>query len=249
NEKVLLYGHEIKKTTTKPPKAHTEDSLLKAMKNCGKHLDEEDESQISSILAGFSIGTPATRAETIKKLRNVGYIIDQGKNLRCTDLGKQMCERFPARKLFDLAFTGQLEKALKDIEKGEQSNNHFLDYIFRYTHHAIGQIKEKEVVIDAVKNSNNLGLRCPICGKFLQRTKWGIGCSGYQDGCRFGISNPYRGKKLSDKQLETLIHNRNTGVIKGFKKKDGNGTYAARLYLDAADQYKVKLRFDNAKKK
>ncbi|MGL4547875.1 topoisomerase C-terminal repeat-containing protein [Eubacterium aggregans] len=69
-----------------------------------------------------------------------------------------------------------------------------------------------------------------------------MGFSGYQDGCQFGISNPYRGKKLSDKQLETLIHNRNTGMIKGFKKKDGNGTYAARLYLDAADQYKVKLR-------
>lgn len=52
-----------------------------------------------AILSGFSIGTPATRAETIKKLKDAGYIKAKGKSLSCTDLGKILVETFPAREL------------------------------------------------------------------------------------------------------------------------------------------------------
>ena len=52
-----------------------------------------------AILSGFSIGTPATRAETIKKLKDAGYIKAKGKSLTCTDLGKMLVETFPAREL------------------------------------------------------------------------------------------------------------------------------------------------------
>ena len=65
-----------------------------------------------AILSGFSIGTPATRAETIKKLKDAGYIKAKGKSLSCTDLGKILVETFPARELFDLEYTGRLEKTL-----------------------------------------------------------------------------------------------------------------------------------------
>ena len=43
--------------------------------------DEESEEMMDAILSGYSIGTPATRAETIKKLKFVGYIANQIKNL------------------------------------------------------------------------------------------------------------------------------------------------------------------------
>ena len=50
------------------------------METCGKgHDDQESEEMIGFILSGFSIGTPATRAETIKKLKDVGYITVQKK--------------------------------------------------------------------------------------------------------------------------------------------------------------------------
>ena len=42
------------------------------METCGRNIKDEDE--IEAILNGFSIGTPATRAETIKKLKDIGYI-------------------------------------------------------------------------------------------------------------------------------------------------------------------------------
>lgn len=64
---------------------------------------EDSEEMMLAILSGFSIGTPATRAETIKKLKDVGYIRAKGKKaFVCTDLGKMLVESFPVPDLFDL---------------------------------------------------------------------------------------------------------------------------------------------------
>lgn len=87
-------------------------------------------------------------------------------------------------------------------------------------------------------------LACPLCGKPLKRNKAGMGCSGWKEGCKFMIFNPYCGKRLSDNQIEQLIKRGHTGEIKGFKKKSGNGTFSAILYLDDSDQYKVKMKFE-----
>ena len=59
----------LSKQTT-PPKSYTEDTLLKAMKNCGKNVSEDD----TTVLSGYSIGTSATRAEVLKKINQVGYV-------------------------------------------------------------------------------------------------------------------------------------------------------------------------------
>ena len=71
-----------------------------------------------SYISGFSIGTPATRAETIKELKDIGYIKTKGKSLNTTELGRTIVEVFPAKELLDLEYTGRLEKTLSDIEKG-----------------------------------------------------------------------------------------------------------------------------------
>lgn len=67
---------EIKPLTkqTTPPKPYTEDTLLKAMKNCGKNVPEED----TTVLSGYSIGTSATRADVLKKISQVGYVKKKG---------------------------------------------------------------------------------------------------------------------------------------------------------------------------
>ncbi|MDU4855579.1 MAG: DNA topoisomerase, partial [Clostridioides difficile] len=81
---------EIKPLTkqTTPPKPYTEDTLLKAMKNCGKNVPEED----TTVLSGYSIGTSATRADVLKKISQVGYVKKKGKSYSITDLGKNLVE-------------------------------------------------------------------------------------------------------------------------------------------------------------
>ena len=91
--------------------------------------EEDSEEMMMSILSGFSIGTPATRAETIKKLKTAGYITTKNRSLRCTDMGKMMVETFPVRELFDLDYTGRLEKTLADIERGKFKRSEFMSFI------------------------------------------------------------------------------------------------------------------------
>ena len=76
DENVHFVANKIGKVTKKPPKYHTEKTLLRVMETCGKGVEDKEDSEemMASILSGFSIGTPATRAETIKKLKDIGYI-------------------------------------------------------------------------------------------------------------------------------------------------------------------------------
>ncbi|WP_366151254.1 DNA topoisomerase [Lysinibacillus sphaericus] len=73
-----------------------EKTLLRVMETCGKGIVNEDRNEImEAILSGYSIGTPATWAETIKKLITVGYLAMENKNLVCTELGRNFsCKRF-----------------------------------------------------------------------------------------------------------------------------------------------------------
>ena len=123
DENLDVTGSKVNKVTKKPPKHHTEKTLLRVMETCGKGFkdgkedkDEDDETKseemMKAILSGFSIGTPATRAETIKKLKDIGYIQTKGKSLIATELGRTIVEIFPAKELLDLEYTGRLEKTL-----------------------------------------------------------------------------------------------------------------------------------------
>ena len=88
---------------------------------------------MKAILSGFSIGTPATRAETIKRLKDIGYIKTKGKSLTCTELGRTIVEIFPAKELLDLEYTGRLEKTLSDIEKGNLKKMISINFICNFT--------------------------------------------------------------------------------------------------------------------
>ena len=122
------------------------------METCGKGFkdgkedkDEDDETKseemMKAILSGFSIGTPATRAETIKKLKDIGYIQTKGKSLIATELGRTIVEIFPAKELLDLEYTGRLEKTLSDIEKGKFKKEDFLNLIYSFTNESVERLK------------------------------------------------------------------------------------------------------------
>lgn len=122
---------------TSPPKPYTEDSLLKAMKNCGKNVPEDD----TSVLSSYSIGTSATRADVLKKIGQVGYVKKKGKSYSITELGINLVEIFPVEDLFDVDFTGKLEKSLFDIQKGNFSRKDYLNMICKFIYDNVNKIK------------------------------------------------------------------------------------------------------------
>jgi DNA topoisomerase-3 len=132
---------------TKPPAHHTEKSLLKAMETCGKGKSSDEEEESTEILYGYSIGTAATRAETINKLKYAGYIIAKGKSLLVTEKGIKLIETFPIKELMDTDYTGRLEKKLYDMEKGNIKRLDFLKEIFEFTVDGVNKIKRSRADI------------------------------------------------------------------------------------------------------
>lgn len=143
---------ELKMATkkTKPPAHHSEKTLLKAMETCGRGKSNDEEEDDSQILYGYSIGTAATRAETINKIKYAGYITTKGKSLLITDKGIKLIETFPIKELMDTDYTGRLEKKLFDIEKGNFKKMDFLKEIFSFTSNGVNKIKRirAEIICD-----------------------------------------------------------------------------------------------------
>lgn len=242
-ENIDVTESKVNKVTKKPPKHHTEKTLLRLMETCGKNYkeDKEDdernsEEMMNAILSGFSIGTPATRAETIKKLKDVGYIKVKGKSLIATDLGRTIVEVFPARELLDLEYTGRLEKTLSDIEKGKFKKEDFLNFIIEFTKDSVNKIKNDDSMLHRFKvelpeGTEEIG-KCPICGNPVIEGTKGYGCTNWRNGCKFTIWKNDKfiaalGKKVSKEMVELLLKNGKVG-FRNIKSKKGT-TYSAYL--------------------
>lgn len=235
-EQIMVKNFNISEVVRKPPKAHTEKTLLRVMETCGKSFESEDsEEMMAAILSGFSIGTPATRAETIKKLKDVGYIKTKGKSLVCTELGKVMVETFPVKELLDLEYTGRLEKTLSDIEKEKFKKQDFLDMITEFVKKSVDDIKnDMKFGAKAVapEGSNVVGV-CPDCGSPVVETEKAFGCSNWRNGCKFTIWKDDRyiqsfGKKVSEQMVKILLEGGRVG-FHGCVSKSGN-KFSAYFY-------------------
>ncbi len=244
---------EVKEVERKPPKPHTEKTLLRVMETCGRKVEEKDDQEMMmAILSGFSIGTPATRAETIKKLKTAGYIRAKGKSLTCTDLGKRMVETFPARELFDLEYTGRLEKTLSDIEKKKHTREEFLSLITDFVKNSVEKIKNDPVFGGSSEkpplHTEPVGI-CPECGAPVMETDKAFGCSGWKKGCHFAVwKNDYfitsLGKKVTWEMVKILLEHGKVG-FHGCVSKKGN-RFSAYFYYEKdpeTGRYKWRLEF------
>ena len=144
-EEVDVLGIAPVEKQTTPPKSYTEDTLLKAMKNCGKNVSDDD----TTVLSGYSIGTSATRADVLKKIKDVGYVKKKGKSYYITELGINLVEIFPVKELLDVDFTGKLEKSLSDIQKGQFTRKEYLNNICSFVVRSVNTMK-----MDSRKNIN-----------------------------------------------------------------------------------------------
>lgn len=238
-QELTVKKFNISEVIRKPPKPHTEKTLLRVMETCGKSMGNEEnensEEMMASILSGFSIGTPATRAETIKKLKDVGYIKTKGKSLVCTELGRMIVETFPVKELIDLEYTGRLEKTLSDIEKKKFSKQDFMSMITEFVCKSVDDIKNDVkfgAKASAPKDANVVGI-CPDCGSPVVESDKAFGCSNWRNGCKFTIWKDDKyiasfGKKVSEQMVKILLEGGRVG-FHGCVSKNGN-KFSAYFY-------------------
>lgn len=177
---------------TKPPSPYTEATLLSAMENAGRFVEDE---ALREQLKESGLGTPATRAGIIERLISVGYIGRKGKSIIPTDKGIKLISVVP-EELKSPETTGKWEKGLNSIYKGSMLSERFMGSIVRYVNYIVEQCKRSRVEIEFPKNESlknskstlpSLG-KCPKCqdGVILENSK-SFYCSQWRRNCKFSI--------------------------------------------------------------
>ena len=230
---------QLKEGKTTAPKPYDDASLLTAMKNAGQEIGDED---LVAYMKQSGLGTPATRAAIIEKLIAVGYVERRKKCLFPTEKGKALINQVHPT-LKDVALTASWEQQLASIQDGTTRTNVFASAIIQFIQQIFPAIIATRPAMAALSNPNVYG-PCPKCKTgTVRKTIKGAGCSRYKEGCNFSIWGQINGKKLTDEHIRQLATKGRTGLIKGFKKKDGSATYDACLVL--TDDFTIRLEFES----
>ncbi len=151
---------DVKQGWTKPPKRYTEGTLLGAMENAGKFIDEKE---LKKSIEKGGLGTPATRADIIEKIISNYYVVRQGKELAPTSRGLELLELVP-EKLKSPKLTATWELRLSRIAEGEEKRELFLRDIRDETKKTVHQVKTSTAQYTP---KGTIEKKCPLCGRPL----------------------------------------------------------------------------------
>ena len=234
-------GAELKEGQTSPPKSYTEDTLLSAMQAAGADsMPQGVERQ--------GIGTPATRAATIEKLVQKGFLERKGskktKVLLPTDKGKALITVMP-EEIQSPEMTADWETKLLRIERGEMEPNEFMTEIKEMISSLVTTTEARKGANALMKNKV-IGV-CPNCGKSVVEREKGWFCENRE--CRFVLwkDNAFfkrLGKRLDAHAADKLLRDGRVR-LKGCKSAKGK-TYNATVLLscEADGRSKFSLEFE-----
>lgn len=236
----------VHKGKTSPPKAYTEATLLRAMETAGKQVDDDE---MRDLLKDNGIGRPSTRANIIETLFRRKYIEKKRKNINATPTGIALIDTIQNELLKSAELTGQWERKLRLIEKGEYSADVFkqelstmvrelTDEVIFNTPQSIQffqepEVKAKKAPVKREKKEINLeDITCPKCKTAkVMKGKTAIGCSNFKE-CGFKVPFELMGKKLTDNQLNLLLTKGDSGKISGFVSPAGEKLAGNFMFTD-----------------
>lgn len=222
---------------TKPPGLYTEASLLSAMENIGKEVDNEDGRKA---LKDIGIGTPATRASIIETLFKRDYIRREKKSLVPTDKGLQVYGAVKDKRIPDVDMTAEWEMVLQKIENNEADAMVFLKDMEAYATSVTRELLDMNIV-----KENQPGLTCPKC-KNHQLLIWNKIVKCPDEACGWIQFRNVCGVQLSLSDIENLVRNGNTNLIKGMKSKSGK-KFNTFIIMD--NKGETTFEFENRKSK
>ena len=232
-------GAELKEGQTSPPKHFTEDLLLHAMETASADsMPEGVERQ--------GIGTPATRAATIEKLVQKGFLERKGskktKVLLPTDKGKALITVMP-EEIQSPEMTADWETKLLQIERSEMEPETFMTEIKE-------MISSLVTTTEAAKGANALMKNkiigvCPNCGKPVVEREKGWFCENRE--CRFVLwkDNAFfkrLGKRLDAHVADKLLRDGRVR-LKDCKSAKGK-TYNATVLLSCESDGRSKFSLE-----
>ena len=236
---------QLKEGRTTPPKHFTEDTLLAAMESAGADtMPEEAERR--------GIGTPATRAATIEKLVQKGFLAREGggkaKHLIPSEKGRTLIAAMPEQ-LKSPAMTAEWETKLTQIEKGQYAPEQFMEEIESMMKTLVNQyVNVPNAPAKAASGAPVVGT-CPHCGSDVAEREKGWFCTSRE--CRFVIwkDNAFfnrLGKRPTRQVVDKLLRD-GRARLKDCKSQRTGKTYNASVLMttEADGRAKFSLEFEN----
>ena len=244
-ETLPVLDAQLKEGRTTPPKHFTEDTLLAAMESAGAEVLPEDAER-------RGIGTPATRAATIEKLVQKGFLSREGggkvKHLIPTEKGRALIAAMPEQ-LKSPAMTADWETKLTQIEKGQYAPENFMEEIETMMKSLVNQYANTPNAPAKAANGAPVVDACPHCGSDVAEREKGFFCSSRE--CRFVIwkDNAFfarLGKRPTRQVVDKLLRD-GRARLKDCKSQRTGKTYNASVLLttEANGRAKFNLEFEN----
>ena len=236
-EVLALVSAEITEHKTKPKPLYTEATLLSAMENAGKEIEDAESKKA---MAACGIGTPATRANIIETLILRDYIRRDKKAIIPTEKGLAVYEIVKDKKIANAEMTGSWELALAAIEAGKMPSDKFSQGINSY----VGTICEELLSLSSEQKSYPV-YRCPKCGQKSVGIYAKVAKCRHET-CGFHVFREVCSILLSEDNIRDLISSGRTPILKGLTSKAGK-KFNARLVLK--DDYTTTFEFEQNKKR
>jgi DNA topoisomerase-3 len=228
---VKLSNLALLEKTTQPPARFTDATLLSAMENAGKFVDE---AELKEAMKEKGLGTPATRAAIIERLVEVGYIERISKSIIPTDKGMRLIDLalgVGVEEVLSPTLTGNWEKRLLDIEKGKFDPEKFMKGIEDLTKKIVDKVKKYEGNF-SVNNGNSEPIgKCPKCGGMVYENFKGFACENVKERkCDFVIWKKLKNRTITREDAIKLLNGETINIEKVISKN--KKYFTAKLKID-----------------
>ncbi len=235
NESVLAQEIKVTAHQTRPPARFNEATLLSAMENAGKLVED---GELREAMSAKGLGTPATRASVIEGLVYENYLQRVGRELHPTAKAFSLITLLRGLNVPELTspeLTGDWEFKLRQIEQGKLERNSFMEEIATMTRHMVEQAKNNRG--ETISGDfSTLKSHCPKCGGVVHETYKKFQCKK----CDFALWKILAGRQFEIAEMEALITQREVGPLQGFRSKMGR-LFDANIKLN--DDLEMKFDF------
>ena len=233
---VVQVNNEEKET--KPPARYTEATLLEAMKNAGRFVDDKHYADILKSEEVEGLGTGRTRSVILDVLKTRGYYVVKNKSIYATQTALDLIRLLPDNIMITSpVMTAQLEEQLKLVETGQVSKEAHMDATDAMVAEMIRSIRAVNGRVTSKQESLAL-CSCPRCGGDIIENSKAYTCSKkcgivlLKEDKFFGAL----GKKITASRAKALFTKRQV-IVKNIVSKKTNKQYDLLVKVDFSGQW------------
>ncbi len=238
-------GVEVREDATRPPPRYTEATLLSAMENAGKQVEEEE---LAEAMRERGLGTPATRAGILDNLVHQKYLEKEGKDLLPTPKGEALIgflRAFDIELLTSPALTGEWEYRLKQVEEGRLAREDFMQGIEDVTRQITEALRSppppKTSDIPSITDGQ------PLLENFKAWVSEDTVSINNREIPALQVNKVIGNRPISADEVRELLEKKQIGPLDGFRSKAGRA-FSALLKLVQKDNgsWRVELDFGDS---